>query len=182
MPLDVPPLTLHPCQQCILLHCALCFPSSTHMHPPTTVMPAAIYAPLCALPSGVLMDVDCTWTLKPIAQTCYHCCQTDHGPKTVMRALEMSVASLRLWPTWLMRWLATESGTHRVQHTLGDFSGCRGADGAVHWGGFAPLGGRGGGIDSPMFGVFGFSRCWVHSPSIPLFFFSDPSTSVFGSL
>jgi hypothetical protein len=24
------------------------------------------------------MDVDCTWTLKPIAQTCYRCGQTGH--------------------------------------------------------------------------------------------------------
>jgi hypothetical protein len=24
------------------------------------------------------MDIDCTWTLKPIVQTCYHCGKTGH--------------------------------------------------------------------------------------------------------
>jgi hypothetical protein len=45
------------------------------------------------------------------------------GLETAMRALEMSVASLRLWPTWPMRWPATESGIHNVQRTLGGPSG-----------------------------------------------------------
>jgi hypothetical protein len=104
------------------------------------------------------------------------------GLETAIWAFEMVTANLRPQPTWLIRWPATESGAHRVQHTLGNFSSCRGADGAVHGVGFALLEGCGGGIDSPAFGVFGFPWCQVHSPSSPLFFFSDPSTSVFGSL
>jgi hypothetical protein len=32
------------------------------------------------------------------------------GPEMAMRALEMSIASLRAQPTWLMRWPAMESG------------------------------------------------------------------------
>jgi hypothetical protein len=47
-------------------------------HPPTAAIPAAMHAPLCALPPGIPMDVDRTCTLKPITQTCYHCGQTDH--------------------------------------------------------------------------------------------------------
>jgi hypothetical protein len=34
-----------------------------------------------ALPPGVPMDVDCTWTFKPITQTCYRCSQTGHISK-----------------------------------------------------------------------------------------------------
>jgi hypothetical protein len=39
---------------------------------------AAMHTPSHALPPGILMDVDHTQTLKPIAQTCYHCGQTGH--------------------------------------------------------------------------------------------------------
>jgi hypothetical protein len=46
--------------------------------PHTTTTPAAMHAPSCALPPGLPMDVDRTWTLKPIAQTCYCCGQTGH--------------------------------------------------------------------------------------------------------
>jgi hypothetical protein len=35
-----------------------------------------MHAPLRTLPPGILMDVDRTWTLKPLTQTCYHCGQT----------------------------------------------------------------------------------------------------------
>jgi hypothetical protein len=37
-----------------------------------------MHTPLRALPPGILMDVDCTQTLKPIAQTCYRCGQIGH--------------------------------------------------------------------------------------------------------
>jgi hypothetical protein len=37
-----------------------------------------MYTPSCTLPPGIPMDIDCTQTLKPIAQTCYHCGQTGH--------------------------------------------------------------------------------------------------------
>jgi hypothetical protein len=47
-------------------------------HAPTAVTPAAMHAPSCALPPGILMDVDCTRTLKLLAQTCYRCGQTGH--------------------------------------------------------------------------------------------------------
>jgi L-serine deaminase len=40
--------------------------------------PAAMHAPSHALSPGVLMDVDCTQTLIPVMQTCYHCGQTSH--------------------------------------------------------------------------------------------------------
>jgi hypothetical protein len=46
--------------------------------PPTAATPAAMHTPSCALPPGVPMDVDCTRTLQPIAQTCYRCGQTGH--------------------------------------------------------------------------------------------------------
>jgi hypothetical protein len=46
--------------------------------PPTAVTPAAMHTPLCTLPPGVPMDIDRTWTLQPITQTCYHCGQTGH--------------------------------------------------------------------------------------------------------
>jgi hypothetical protein len=42
------------------------------------MIPAAMYAPSCALPPGIPMDVDCTQILKPITQTCYCCGQTGH--------------------------------------------------------------------------------------------------------
>jgi hypothetical protein len=48
---------------------------------PTAMTPAAMHTPLCALPPGVPMDVDCTQTFKPIAQTCYRCGQTGHISK-----------------------------------------------------------------------------------------------------
>jgi hypothetical protein len=60
------------------------------------------------------------------------------GPTTAIWAFKMVAANLRPWPTWLMRWPAMESGTHRVQHTCGDSAGCKGADGAVHWAGLVP--------------------------------------------
>jgi hypothetical protein len=47
-------------------------------HPPSAVTPAAMHTPLCALPPGISMDVDRTWTLKPLVQTCYRCGQTGH--------------------------------------------------------------------------------------------------------
>jgi hypothetical protein len=47
-------------------------------HAPTAVTPAAMHTPSRALPPGIPMDVDRTWTLKPLAQTCYHCGQTGH--------------------------------------------------------------------------------------------------------
>jgi hypothetical protein len=52
--------------------------SFLHSHPPTTTTPASMHTPSCALPPGVPMDVDCTQTLKPLAQTCYRCGQTGH--------------------------------------------------------------------------------------------------------
>jgi hypothetical protein len=53
--------------------------SFLHTHaPPTATTPAAMHTPLCALPPGIPMDVDHTWTLKPLAQTCYRCGQTSH--------------------------------------------------------------------------------------------------------
>jgi hypothetical protein len=52
--------------------------SFLHTHTPTAVTPAAMHAPSCALPPGILMDVDSTRTLKPLTQTCYHCGQTGH--------------------------------------------------------------------------------------------------------
>jgi hypothetical protein len=48
------------------------------LHPPTATTPAAMHTPSCALPPGIPMDVDCTQTFKPLAQTCYHCGQTSH--------------------------------------------------------------------------------------------------------
>jgi hypothetical protein len=47
-------------------------------HAPTAATPAAMHAPSHALPPGILMDVDRTRTLKPLAQTCYRCGQTGH--------------------------------------------------------------------------------------------------------
>jgi hypothetical protein len=48
-------------------------------HPPSNAAtPAAMHTPSRALPPGIPMDVDCTRTLKPLAQTCYHCGQTGH--------------------------------------------------------------------------------------------------------
>jgi hypothetical protein len=52
--------------------------SFLHSHPPTTATSAAMHTPLRALPPGILMDIDCTRTLKPLAQTCYRCGQTGH--------------------------------------------------------------------------------------------------------
>jgi hypothetical protein len=53
--------------------------SLLHSHaPPTAATPAAMHTPSRALPPGVLMDVDRTRTLQPIAQTCYCCGQTSH--------------------------------------------------------------------------------------------------------
>jgi hypothetical protein len=47
-------------------------------HPPTTTTPAVMHTPLRALPPGILMDVNCTQTLKPLTQTCYRCGQPGH--------------------------------------------------------------------------------------------------------
>jgi hypothetical protein len=47
-------------------------------HPPTAVIPAAMHTPSRTLPPGIPMDIDHTQTLKPLAQTCYHCGQTSH--------------------------------------------------------------------------------------------------------
>jgi hypothetical protein len=56
-----------------------CTPFSfLHSHPPSAATPAAMHTPSCALPPGIPMDVDCTQSLKPLAQTCYHCGQTSH--------------------------------------------------------------------------------------------------------
>jgi hypothetical protein len=52
--------------------------SFLHSHLPTAATPAAMHTPSRALPPGVPMDVDCTRTLKPLAQTCYRCGQTGH--------------------------------------------------------------------------------------------------------
>jgi hypothetical protein len=49
-----------------------------HLHPLTAVTPAAMHTPSHTLPPGIPMDVDCTQTLKSIAQTCYCCGQTGH--------------------------------------------------------------------------------------------------------
>jgi hypothetical protein len=49
--------------------------------PPTTATPAAMHTPSCALPPGIPMDVDCTQTFKPLAQTCHRCGQTGHFSK-----------------------------------------------------------------------------------------------------
>jgi hypothetical protein len=45
-------------------------------HAPTAATLAAMHAPSHALPPSILMDVDRTRTLKPLAQTCYRCGQT----------------------------------------------------------------------------------------------------------
>jgi hypothetical protein len=50
-------------------------------HPPSTATPAAMHTPSHALPPGIPMDIDCTRTFKPLAQTCYHCGQTGHISK-----------------------------------------------------------------------------------------------------
>jgi hypothetical protein len=50
-------------------------------HPPTAVTPAAMHTPSRTLPPGIPMDVDRTWTLKPLVQTCYRCGQTGHISK-----------------------------------------------------------------------------------------------------
>jgi hypothetical protein len=49
--------------------------------PSTAMTPAAMHTPSRALPPGVPMDVDRTWTFKPITQTCYRCGQTGHISK-----------------------------------------------------------------------------------------------------
>jgi hypothetical protein len=46
--------------------------------PSTAATPAAMHTSSRALPPGVPMDVDCTRTSKPIAQTCYRHGQTGH--------------------------------------------------------------------------------------------------------
>jgi hypothetical protein len=37
-----------------------------------------MHTPSRALPSGIPININCTWTLKPLTQTCYGCGQTDH--------------------------------------------------------------------------------------------------------
>jgi hypothetical protein len=78
----------HLASRCLSTHSAptpttypapLCMPFSfLRSHPPTTTTPAAMHTSSCTLPPGIPMDVDHTWTLKPIAQTCYCCGQTGH--------------------------------------------------------------------------------------------------------
>jgi hypothetical protein len=46
--------------------------------PYTATTPAAMHTPSRALPPGIPMDVNHTWTFKPITQTCYHCGRTGH--------------------------------------------------------------------------------------------------------
>jgi hypothetical protein len=50
-------------------------------HPPTAATPAAMHTPSCALPPGIPMDIYCTRTLEPLAQTCYCCGKTSHISK-----------------------------------------------------------------------------------------------------
>jgi hypothetical protein len=50
-------------------------------HLPTATIPVVLHTPSHALPPGIPMDVDCTRTLKPLAQTCYHCGKTGHISK-----------------------------------------------------------------------------------------------------
>jgi hypothetical protein len=58
-----------------------CTPFSfARSHPPTAATPAAMHAPSRALP-GIPMDVNCTRSLKPLAQTCYRCGKTGHISK-----------------------------------------------------------------------------------------------------
>jgi hypothetical protein len=64
------------------------YPAPLHMlfsflrsHAPIAATPAAMHTPLHALSPGIPMDVDCTWTLKPLSQTCYCCGQTGHISK-----------------------------------------------------------------------------------------------------
>jgi hypothetical protein len=52
--------------------------SFIHSHPPAAAIPAAMHTPLRTHPPSIPMDIDCTHTLKPLAQTCYHCGQTGH--------------------------------------------------------------------------------------------------------
>jgi hypothetical protein len=52
--------------------------SFLHSHPPTAATPVAMHTPSRALPPGIPMDIDRTWTFKPLTQTCYHCGQTSH--------------------------------------------------------------------------------------------------------
>jgi hypothetical protein len=78
----------HLASRCPPTHSAL--PAMTHSappcapfsflctHTPTAVTPVAMHTPSHTLPPGILMDIDCTRTLKPLAQTCYHCGQTGH--------------------------------------------------------------------------------------------------------
>jgi hypothetical protein len=47
-------------------------------HPPTATTPAAMQTPSRTLPPSIPMDVDHTWTLKPLAQTCYRWGQSGH--------------------------------------------------------------------------------------------------------
>jgi hypothetical protein len=49
--------------------------------PPTAATPAAMHTPSRALPPGVPMDINCTRTFKPIAQTYHHYNQTNHFSK-----------------------------------------------------------------------------------------------------
>jgi hypothetical protein len=55
--------------------------SFLHSHPPSATTPAAMHSPACTLPPSITMDVYCTQTLKPLAQTCYRCGQTGHISK-----------------------------------------------------------------------------------------------------
>jgi hypothetical protein len=55
--------------------------SFLHSHPPTAATPAAMHTPSCTHSPGIPMDIDRPQTLKPLAQTCYHCGKTNHISK-----------------------------------------------------------------------------------------------------
>jgi hypothetical protein len=68
---SAPTLTMYPSPPCTLC-------SFLRSHAPTAATPAAMHTPSRTLLLGISMDVDRTRTLKPIAQTCYHCGQTSY--------------------------------------------------------------------------------------------------------
>jgi hypothetical protein len=72
---SAPTLTIHSAPPCNL------FSFFRSQAPPIAVTPVAMHTPSRALHPGVPMDVDHTWTFKPIAQTCYRCGQTGHISK-----------------------------------------------------------------------------------------------------
>jgi hypothetical protein len=69
---SVPTLTMHSAPPCTPF-------SFLHSHAtPTAATPAAMHAPSRVHSPGIPIDIDHTWTVKPIMQTCYHCGQTGH--------------------------------------------------------------------------------------------------------